>query len=172
MDDKKNIRINKKKEYRLAYNYYVEQGKTAKDTATQIGLSESTVLKWVNANNWKEARNAIFLSSDKQTSNIKEILNDLAEARIELSRNLKETNDTKEKTRIRAEMASLDDGASKWNKVLSQVNKENKISLPVYLTVCQEVFDDLRSKHPKIYELIFKADFEAQHILLAAQKYS
>lgn len=137
----------KDSEKRLAYNWYVHFGKTAKEISQLVGVSEPTMVKWVKVGEWKKEREARSASPTKRLENIKAITGNLAEERIALSKKLskaeKEGN-TSEVETIRKATCGIDDAISKWNKHLQQIDKENAITLSVYLEVMDSIFNAMQ----------------------------
>ena len=157
----------KTRERKIAYEMYVNQNKTAKETARLVGVAEKTMSDWVNANNerWKKEREARNMAPSKRTGNIEQIISDLANKRIELGRqltNAEADGDTEKATETRKEISKIDDAVSKWNKTLRDINKENKVSLAVYLEVMQSIFDALQSQNTKLF--MQTLEFQEQHI--------
>lgn len=144
----------KDKERKLAYIYYVEHGKTAKECASLVDVTEKTVGDWVDKFGWKSERDNRLFSAKERITNIKLIINNCAEERLRLNEDLDKAiraNDADEIKEVRQKMASLSDEASKWNKTLANLDKESKISLEVYITVMEDIFKQLQLTHPKLY---------------------
>lgn len=157
----------KEKEKKLARILYVEQQKDAKEIATLIGVSEVTLSKWVNENNeqWKKERSARTSTPTARTDNIRQIINDLSEERINLSRQLKEAErnvDLEQQKVLRTSIAQTDDAVSKWNKTLETVDKENQVTLTTYLAVMEMLFDAMRKYDEKLF--FQTVDFQDVHL--------
>lgn len=155
----------KKNEKRTARLLYVEHNKDAKEIAQLIGVSEVTLSKWVNAENWRDLRNAKLSIPAARIDNIKQIINDLSEQRIADSIALKEAEsnaDTEECKHIRIRIAQTDDAVSKWNKTLETVNKENQVTLSTYIAVMEMIFNSLKAYDQKL----FYASLEFQEVHL------
>lgn len=162
----------KDREKRLARILYVEQEKDAKEISKLVNVSEPTLSKWINANDgaWKEARSAKIHSPKARIDNIRQIINDMSEERISLSRSLKETTDHKEISVIRNSIAKIDDAVSKWNKTLETLNKESNITLSTYIRVMEMIFDNLQKFNEELY---FKTlDFQEIHLNEIATKFN
>ena len=120
----------KEREQKLARLLYVEQGKSAKEISTLVGVSEQTLTKWVHANGWREQRNAIISNPSIREDNIKNLINELSEQRLELSRTLRQAEanaDLKEAADTLKNLAQVDDAVSKWNKTIQSVKKYSQI---------------------------------------------
>lgn len=154
----------KDNELRLFRTLYVDQAKTAKESAAIVGVSEKTASDWVKKYGLKELRDAKQNAPDMMILNIKNLLSKLAEEQMEIQ-NDSSIDDT-EKIKRRAQLA---DEVSKWTKALESAQKENLIPLSVYLRVMEMVFDSIRDKYPKIYLQLI--DFQEKHIHEVALKY-
>ena len=156
--------MSKEKEKRLARILYVDQGKTAKEVASIIEVTEKTIGTWVDRFGWKAIRQAKANSPDMMIVGIKELLKNLAEERLSLDSD----SSLDEKTRAKRK-ATLADEASKWTKALEAAQNENLIPLGTYLRVMDSVFDAIRDTHPKIYLQL--VEFQEQHIHKISSQY-
>lgn len=156
--------MSKDKEIKLARILYVDQGKTAKEVASTVGVHEKTLGAWVEKYNWRTLRDAKANSPDLMIINIKDLLRTLAEERMEID--AKTDMDESQKAKRKAKLA---DEVSKWSKALEVAQNESKIPLGTYLGVMDKIFDAIRDAHPKIYmELL---DFQERHINHVAAQY-
>ncbi len=160
----------KDKERKTAYILYVKQGKTAKEVASLVGVSEKTISGkdgWVNKYGWKAARNAKITSYENRIDNIHQLIDDFAENRLKLQKELTEIalkGGNKERTaEIRQDLARIDSGVANWNKTLEQVDKENRISLGTYINVMDRIFKALRAFDIEIYMQTIA--FQEHHIV-------
>lgn len=157
----------KEKERKLARIMFVEQGKTAKEISRLLSVSEPTLSKWINADGeaWRNERNARLSAPKIRTENIKQLINDLSEQRIKLNRELMDAErngDHDRCSQVRAAIAKVDDGVSKWNKTLETIDKESRVSLATYLAVMEMIFDALRTHDEKLYLQLL--DFQEVHL--------
>lgn len=162
----------KEKEQKIARLLYVEQGKTAKEISSLIGVSEQTLTKWVNKLGWRDQRNAIIANPGIREDNIKQLINELSEQRLNMSRELREAESKKDSALafdIRKQLSQIDDAVSKWNKTLQNIKKESQISLSVYLSVMEMIFDDLRMYDEKLF--LKTLDFQEQHLNDASKRF-
>mgnify|MGYP000855189083 CR=1 FL=1 len=161
----------KERERKLARILYVEQKKSAKETAEMVGVSEKTLSDWVARYKWKTERDARNTSPTQRINNIENIISSLADERIELGRRLSESEkegNRQEVDDIRRQISKLDDAVSKWNKTLRDINKESRIPLSTYLEVMQSIFDALQAYDPKLY--MQTLNFQEKHIHVISLK--
>ncbi len=155
----------KEKEKKTAHILFVEQGKTRKDIAHLINVSEKTVGQWVEKGGWEKERAARQASPTRRMENIKAIITSLSEERLSLSSQIRECEsraDYETISDLRTQISKIDDAVAKWNKTLITVDNENKITLSVYITVMEKVFDRLRHYDPKLF--MATIDFQEQHL--------
>ena len=155
----------KEREQKIARIMFVEQGKTAKEISRLLNVSEPTLSKWINLKGWRDERNARLSAPGIRTENIKQLINQLSEERLTLSRELKQAelaSDLKRCTELRGSIARTDDAVSKWNKTLENIGKESRISLATYLSVMEMIFDSLRQFDEKLF--LQMLDFQEVHL--------
>lgn len=151
----------KDRERRAAFDLYVKQGKTAKDTAELVGVTESTLGKWVDKYNWKEARTAKQATNNKLEDDIKRLMQLQVEKRLEIQEQLEDCSDDEEEGLLKR-AAVIGDEISKLNKTIETISKGNKITLSTYLEVMNRIFNALQTREPKLFmELL---EFQQQHI--------
>ncbi len=163
--------IRKKNEHRTAKVLYIEQGKTAKEIAELLGVTEKTVGEWVRKDNWKRERDARMASPANRITNIQNIIGDLSEQRLQFNRELQaaeKAGDTETVKELRANVSKIDDAVSKWNKTLETINKESKVSLTTYLYVMEDIFKHLNHYDPKLF--VNTLDFQEAHIQYISNK--
>jgi len=141
------------------------KGKQQKEIAELLGVSTVTVSKWVNAANWKTERDARINSSNSRTENIREIIGHLSGQQVELLKKITEAEktgkvDMAKELRIQAD--GVADDVSKWNKTLKDIDKDNRITLSVYLDVMDQVFRHLKSYSLELYHKTL--DFQELHV--------
>lgn len=155
----------KEREQRVARILYVEQQKTAKEISQLINVTEATLSKWINKLGWKDERNARLSSPALRAENIKQLINELSEQRLDASRELREaieSADLERTTDLRKQIAGIDDAVSKWNKTLQNIHKENQVSLATYLSVMEMIFDALEEYDEKLFYSTL--DFQDKHL--------
>lgn len=161
----------KDNERKLAKQLYMN-GKLQKEIAITVNVQEKTIGDWVRKYNWKTERDARFGSSKKQVENIKAIISTMAEERLQVHNDLqkaKANSDGEEIERLQKEAATLDDGVSKWNKTLENLDRENKVTLATYIEVLESIFMDLQNFNPKLF--LKTLDFQENHLTKIASKY-
>lgn len=150
---------------------YVEQGNNAKEIAQKLGVSERTVGRWVNDNKWKAERAAFVNAPTKRIGNIKEVISDLTEQTLELQKERRACNANGDKVRVKEiniELVGIADQISKWNKALAVMDKDNRITLEVYIDVMEDIFKCLHASNPDLH---FKTiDFQETHVRHISQK--
>ncbi|TWP23521.1 hypothetical protein ETU10_07295 [Apibacter muscae] len=164
----------KEAEKKRAYDYYVNQGKTAKETAGLSGVTEKTIGEWIKKGNWKGLRHTKANSKAERLTNIQQIIDSLAEDRIQVQRDISSELEKEEPNKtyindLRRQAVSISDEISKWNKTLTNFDKENKISLSVYIEVMNDIFDNLKKYDPKIFAST--VDFQEEHLNTISIKY-
>lgn len=153
------------KEQKTARILYVEQGKTQKEIAQLLGITEKTIGLWVKNGDWEKERASLNASPVERINNIKAIITNLSYERLELDTKAKQAEkekNTDKATAFRERISKIDDAASKWNKTLENVSKENQVSLSNYLTVMESIFNDLRLFNVKLF--METVDFQEYHL--------
>ena len=141
------------------------QFKLQSEIARIVGVQEKTISDWIKKFSWKQERDARFNGSKNQISQIKKLIGILTDERIKLiteiddSKHLGTTDETKALQKRANEIA---DEVSKYNKTLLTLDKENRISLAVYLDVMESLFKAIQKHSPKLYmELL---TFQEEHL--------
>lgn len=156
-----------KKLRKEAHDLYVNDGLSNKEISERLKVSEKSVSKWINDNEglWKEERRAAVVNSKQQAGNIKEIIRMLAEDKLEILQRIDEAEKEGDKElvmELRKQAASLDNSVNAWGKQMENMNKENRITLSVYLEVMDRVFDAMKTTNPHLY--YESLDFQEAHI--------
>jgi len=155
----------KEKERRTARILYVEQGKNAREVSDLIGIPEKTISQWVAKGSWKTERTARQASPVRRADNIKQIITNLSEERLELDRKIKAAEssaDTEKLTKLREEVSRIDDAVSKWNKTLENIEKESRVSLTTYLNVMDQIFTAMRQYNTRLF--MDTIEFQDDHL--------
>jgi predicted transcriptional regulator len=161
----------KDRERSIAKELYVEQGKSGKEIAALIGVQEVTVSRWVTDGGWRAERNAKLNSSTSRLENIKKVIDDITEQRLNLITQIKEATANGDKEALvvlNLTAVSLDDGISKWNKTLLNVDKSSRIDLALYLEIMTDVFGSMRAYDEKLHNQTL--DFQENHVQFMSKK--
>ena len=143
----------KKQERTIAKQLFI-QGKTQKEIAALVDVQEKTIGEWVKKFGWKSERDARMSGSKNQIENIKAIISQIAEDRLAVHNKIQKAQkngNLEVLVTLQKEAATLDDGVSKWNKTLENMDKENKVSLAVYLEIMDDIFKALSNHDMKIF---------------------
>ncbi|KQC30184.1 terminase gpP N-terminus-related DNA-binding protein [Flagellimonas eckloniae] len=141
------------------------KGKNQKEIAQLTDTTEKTIGVWVRKFGWKQEREARFIGRRTQEENLRKLISDLAakairiESEMEMARTRGETNKFLE---LQNELNRVTDAASKWNKQLEAIAKENNISLVTYIQVMDQIFESVRQYSPKLY--MDMLDFQEEHL--------
>lgn len=158
----------KNKERRIAQEMYVFQLKTAKEIATVLQVQEKTVGDWVKKGSWLQQRDAKVNSASNGRETIKQVIANIAERRVELNQERKDSVEKNDKTaivRCDMESASLADQVSKMNAALRSFDHTNRITITIYLEVMEDIFNSLRVFNETLHlQTIDFQESHAQHI--------
>lgn len=155
-----------------AHDLYVKDGMMCKEISERINVSERSVSNWINENDalWKKERQASVISSKKQGDNLKQIINILADQKLELLRMIDEAiaeGDSDKVLELRKQAAGLDNSVAQWGNQLKEVDKKNRITLAIYIDVMGRIFDAMKAYNAELY---FKTlDFQENHLYEAAK---
>ena len=150
---------------RSACELIVEQGKTQKEAARLLGVTEKTISGWASEGGWRELRKIRQSSANTARDNILRIIRILSEKRINLESEINSAIDTDNKElelQLRSEANSLSVEMSKQRKNLESMEKENKLTLGQYVDVFDEIFSDLRKTNLTLFEQTI--DFQTLHL--------
>ena len=138
-----------------AYEYVVVQGKTQKETAELLGLTEQTISDWSRTDGWKEQREGRQQSSRTEAENIRQIIRLNSERRLEIEGEIStavKVTDKKLEAELRSEANRLSDNSAKWAKTLREMEKNNKYSLGELINMMDDLFTDMRQHDPELFE--------------------
>lgn len=140
-------------ERRSAKTLYLK-GMLQKEIAAIVKVQEKTISDWVKKYGWKEERDARFNSSKNQINQIKELISQLTERRIDIVRSMdqaKQNNDLEEIERLQKESSRISAEVANYNKTLQNLDKENRVTLSMYLDVMQSIFNALQKHDVNLY---------------------
>ncbi len=131
-----------------AYEYIVVHGLDQKEVARMLNLSEQTISKWSKQGKWREERISRQQCHSTDADNTKQILRLMSEKRLNIEMEIREAErvgDKEKELSLRKEARALSDEMSKHNKTLLNLEKENRITLGVYIDVFDDIFTSLRN---------------------------
>lgn len=155
----------KEKEKRIAFDYYTNQGFTAKTIADIVNVSEKTIGDWATKGNWRSVRDANVNGSKNRVSQIKELISELTEQQLEIANEIKTAKvdgDKEMVIKLRQQSASISQEVAIQTKALERMDSDNKISLTTYLEVMNDVFKNLENFDKNIY--LQTLDFQETHL--------
>lgn len=161
----RNNSMAKEKEKRIAFDYYTNQGLTAKAISEIVNVSEKTIGDWVEKGKWKGVRDSNMNSSQNRASKIKELISELTEQQLEISEEIKSAKAVGDKERVialRQQSASISQEVAIQTKALERMDSENKISLGIYLEVMTDLFKNLEHYDKDVY--LKTLDFQESHL--------
>lgn len=161
------------KERAQARIMFVENGKSQKEIASIIGMTEKTISRWSIDDNWRAERSAKLMAEQNIRKNGKMALNNLSEILLSLQKQRNEEagkeNPDKEKIEELDKMIiSYADSMSKAGKQVTQILDDNKITLTIYLQVMEDIFNTLLSEDSKLHAATL--DFQERHIQFICKK--
>ena len=155
----------KDKEKRIAFDYYTNQGLTAKAIADIVNVSEKTIGDWVEKGNWKAVRDANLNGAQTRSANIKELISELTDQQLEINIEIKEAKAIGDKDRVialRQQSATISQEVAIQTKALERMDSDNKISLSTYLEVMNDIFKNLEHFYKDVY--LKTLDFQESHL--------
>ena len=155
----------KDKEKRIAFDYYTNQGLTAKAIADIVNVSEKTIGDWVEKGNWKAVRDANLNGAQTRSANIKELISELTDQQLEINIEIKEAKAIGDKDRVialRKQSATISQEVAIQTKALERMDSDNKISLSTYLEVMNDIFKNLEHFDKDVY--LKTLDFQESHL--------
>lgn len=162
---KKQQKPDYKKLRQMAYQYVVEQCKTQKETAALLGVPEKTLSEWAREGNWRELRKTRQSASGTARENIRRIVSILSEKRLNVEYQINEAvdaSDTDLELRLRKEANQLSADMAWQRKNLEGLDKDNKITLGVYMDVFDDIFSAMRLYSAELFESTI--EFQTVHL--------
>lgn len=155
----------KEMERLTAHNMFVKQGMLAKEIAVKLKVTEKTVGNWIAKSGWKAERDAEHNSAGKRIENIKRVISNLVEERLEIeeqARKAAAANDVAAKRTLDIHAASIALQVANWNKALASLDKQTRITLEIYLEVMDDIFSHLNKHDNSLY--LQTIDFQQLHL--------
>jgi transposase len=160
----------KEKEKRIAFDYYTNNGMSAKAISDIVGVSEKTIGNWVEKGNWKAVRDANVNSSKNQAVNIKELISEMTEEQLRINEEIKAAKASGEKelvAELRKQSASISQEVAIQTKALERL-EDGKLSLSTYLNVMNDLFHSMEQYDKDLYHKTL--DFQEAHLQTVSLK--
>lgn len=151
-----------------AYEYVVEKGKTQKEVAALLGITEKTISEWANdgkEDNWRELRKTRQSAASTARENIQRLISLLSEKRLNIEYAINEAidaGDTESEIRLRRDAGRISNDMAYQNKALTELNKEKGATLGIYVDVFDDIFSSLRSYNFDLFEQTI--EFQTVHL--------
>jgi predicted transcriptional regulator len=155
----------KDKQRAIAKDYFVSLRKSQKDISQLLGVSEQTLTRWANQDNWKAARDAKLNTSIERAEAIKDVISLITTRRLEVFKEIEDAKKLEDKQQVlilQRESAALSQEVAMQTKALEKMEREHKISLAVYLEVMDDIFKALAAYDSKIHMMTL--DFQDSHL--------
>jgi transposase len=149
----------------MAYQYVVEQGKTQKEAAAILAVTEKTMSDWAVDGNWRELRKARQSAISTARENIQSLISLLSEKRLNLEYKINEAKDGSDKDleiRLRKEAAQVSNEMAYHNRALTELNKDKGITLGQYVDTFDDIFSALRTYNIDLFEETI--EFQTLHL--------
>jgi hypothetical protein len=147
-----------------AYEYVVVQGKSQKEVAALLGISEKTMSGWAAKGKWLELRKSRQSSVSISGENLRQLIGLLSERRLSIEHRINDAiaaGQADEVIALRKEASGLSAEMAFQNKALSNINRED-IALGVYVDVLDDIFTALRAYDPDLFEKTI--EFQTLHL--------
>lgn len=165
MAKKKHTKPDYEKLKAMAYQYVVQQGKTQREVAELLGVSENTLSEWARIGDWRGQRKNRQSAASTARMNIQSIISLLSDKRLKVEYAINEAIDRADKEtelRLRKEANQLSADITWQRKNLEGVDKENKMTLGVYVDVFDDIFSALRAFDAELFDKTI--DFQTLHL--------
>ena len=151
----------------VARELYVTRGYTAKRVAELLEVSAVTIGRWAGKYGWEQQRQAAAMAPGERQANIEQIISLLAKDRLSLlgevsAEEQKDKPDIEHLKELRSRINKVDAAVAYWNNCRKSAQKEDKISLEVYLKVMEDIFNSMRMYSLELY--MKTLDFQEHHI--------
>ena len=160
-----------KKLKKAAEIMFIEQGKNQKEIALIFGLSEKTISSWATKEKWKDKRSAFMNTPKKRADDIKQVISNLTERRLEIFKEVdhaKRNKDAGAKNDLDKESVSIGQEIAMHTKALAAIDKSGKPTLSIYLEIMDDVFKALSVYDQNLY--LKTIEFQESHIATIADK--
>lgn len=150
---------------RTAYEYVVEQGKTQKEVAALLGITEKCMSDWAKEGNWRELRKTRQSAASTARENIQRLISLLSEKRLNTEYQINEAidaGDTDLEIKLRKEAARVSNEMAYQNKALGELNKEKEATLGMYVDIFDDIFSAMRAYDFDLFEKTI--EFQTVHL--------
>ncbi|WP_221413157.1 phage terminase small subunit-related protein, partial [Dysgonomonas sp. 521] len=148
-----------------AYQLVVEQGKTQKEAAFILDVSEKSMSEWSIEGNWRDQRKMRQSSANIARENIQRIISLLSDKRLKLEYEINEARDAGDidlELRLRKEANQASNEMAYNNKALAELNKEKGVTLGQYVDVFDDIFSAMRAYNYELFEKTI--EFQTIHL--------
>lgn len=149
----------------MAYQYVVQQGKTQKEASEILGVSEQSMSDWAREGGWRALRKMRQSAVSTARQNIQSIISLISDKRLKIEYQINDAIDAGDKDRelrLRKEANQLSADITWQRKNLEGVDKENKITLGIYVDVFDSIFSDLRAYNADFFDQTIQ--FQTLHL--------
>lgn len=158
-------------ERRQAEFYFCEKFLNQKETAEKVGVTEKTISVWVNKYDWIKKRNQNFNQPKNRVERVKDLIAQLTDRNLKLMQEIKEAEEggyNEKAIYLRKESNKLSQEVAMQSKLLQQIDKDNKITLGVYMEVMESIFSALQFHNSSLFQQTL--DFQEEHLNDIANK--
>ena len=151
-------------ERNTAKNHFLK-GLSQKEIAKKVGVQEKTISNWVKKYGWKQERDARINSTSNQINQLKRLIGKLTDNRINLQKKMDaalEKDDLETYAILEKKANTISNEVLYYNKTILTLDKENKVSLAVYLGVMEMIFNAMNSFDSDLY--MKSLDFQEEHL--------
>lgn len=150
-----------------AYELVVQQGKTQKEAAKLLGVTEKTMSDWAVEGDWRELRKTRQSAASTARENILQIISLLSEKRLSLEYEINDAvsaGDKEGELLLRAAASRISNDLAYNNKALGELNKDkgSHATLGILVDVFDDIFSALREYDPKLFDKTI--DFQTQYL--------
>jgi len=126
-------------ERQAAYEFYVKQQKSAKETARLVRVTQKTIGGWVKKHKWKERRDVFLRSTEKGLYNLELLIEEYSTKLREMERDPDSSPD---------ERFKLIQSIRNLSKTKDDFQKDNKPNFGNIVTISDEIMSGLIDKIP------------------------
>lgn len=163
----------KQREKAHARRLFIENGKSQKEIARALKVSENTVSVWAKEGNWKGERAARMAASGNIAHNGKLAMSNLSDILLDLQQQRAkalecETPNKNDIALLDQQIISMTHAIAQAGSQISKVLDGNKVTLTAYLQVMDEIFRAMQAEDPKLHTQTI--DFQERHVQFICKK--